>query len=68
MNMKAEFINPFLNATMTVLRTMTSVEPIPGKSFIKKVPRRLGMFRGSSGSRERNVKDERGGGPNHCPG
>jgi len=33
MNMKAEFINPFLDATMTVLRTMTSVEPIPGKPW-----------------------------------
>jgi chemotaxis protein CheX len=36
MNMKAEFINPFLDATLTVLKTMASVEPIPGKPFIKK--------------------------------
>lgn len=34
--MKAEFINPFLDATLTVLKTMASVEPIPGKPFIKK--------------------------------
>jgi CheY-specific phosphatase CheX len=32
MRMKAEFINPFLDATMTVFKTMSSVEPIPGKS------------------------------------
>ena len=35
MNMKAEFINPFLEATVSVLKTMSSVEPIPGKPYIK---------------------------------
>lgn len=36
MNMKAEFINPFLDATVSVLKTMASLEVIPGKPFIKK--------------------------------
>ena len=36
MNLKAEFINPFLEATITVLKTMAGVEPVPGKPFIKK--------------------------------
>lgn len=36
MNMKAEFINPFLDATMSVLKTMASLEVIPGKPYIKK--------------------------------
>ena len=34
--MKAEFINPFLEATTSVLKTMAFLEPIPGKPFIKK--------------------------------
>ncbi len=33
--MKAEFINPFLEATVSVLKTMAFVEPIPGKPYIK---------------------------------
>ena len=36
MNMKAEFINPFLEATLSVLKTMASVEANPGRPFIKK--------------------------------
>jgi len=36
MNMKAEFINPFLDATIAVLKTMASLEVTPGKPFIKK--------------------------------
>ena len=36
MNMKAEFINPFLEATVSVLKTMASLEAIPGKPFLKK--------------------------------
>jgi CheY-specific phosphatase CheX len=31
MNMKAEFINPFLEATVHVLKTMASTDPAPGK-------------------------------------
>lgn len=34
--MKAEFINPFLEATISVLKTMASIEAIPGKPYIKK--------------------------------
>ena len=34
--MKAEFINPFLEATMSVLKTMAFLEPIPGNPYIKK--------------------------------
>jgi chemotaxis protein CheX len=35
MNMKAEFINPFLESTVHVLKTMAFVEPVPGKPYIK---------------------------------
>jgi chemotaxis protein CheX len=35
MSMKAEFINPFLEATVSVLKTMASLEPVPGKPFLK---------------------------------
>ncbi len=34
--MKAEFINPFLNATLSVLKTMAFTEATPGKPFLKK--------------------------------
>jgi chemotaxis protein CheX len=33
--MKAEIINPFLEATLSVLKTMASLEPIPGKAYLK---------------------------------
>ncbi len=33
--MKAEWINPFLEATVSVLKTMASVDPVPGKPYIK---------------------------------
>jgi chemotaxis protein CheX len=33
--MKADIINPFLEATASVLRTMACMEPIPGKPYIK---------------------------------
>ena len=33
--MDAKFINPFLEATETVLRTMAFVEPRPGKPYLK---------------------------------
>ena len=35
MSMKAEFINPFLEATVSVIKTMASVDPVPGKPYIK---------------------------------
>jgi len=34
--MDVRFINPFLTGTMNVLRTMASVEPRPGKPYLKK--------------------------------
>ncbi len=36
MNMKAEFINPFLEATISVLKTMAFLDAVPGKAHIKK--------------------------------
>jgi chemotaxis protein CheX len=35
MSMRAEFINPFLEATLSVLKTMASAEAVPGKPYIK---------------------------------
>lgn len=34
--MDADFINPFLEATIHVLKTMCFLEPLPGKPYIKK--------------------------------
>jgi chemotaxis protein CheX len=36
MNMKAEFINPFLESTISVLATMASVQPVAGTPYLKK--------------------------------
>ena len=36
MGMKAEYVNPFLEATVSVLKIMASLEVVPGKPFIKK--------------------------------
>lgn len=36
MNIKAEFINPFLESTISVLATMAAIQPIAGKPYIKK--------------------------------
>jgi chemotaxis protein CheX len=36
MGMNAEFINPFLEATISVVKTMASLEPVPGKPYVKK--------------------------------
>lgn len=49
MNMKAEFINPFLEATISVLKTMAFVEPIPGKPYIKKGTSAIGDVSGIVG-------------------
>ena len=35
MRLDAEFINPFLEATILVLKTMCFLEPVPGKAHIK---------------------------------
>ncbi|MBW2631881.1 MAG: chemotaxis protein CheX [Deltaproteobacteria bacterium] len=34
--MEVKFINPFLNGTISVLKTMAFVEPKPGKPYLKK--------------------------------
>jgi chemotaxis protein CheX len=34
--MKAEFINPFLESTISVLSTMASVQPVAGAPYLKK--------------------------------
>jgi len=34
--MDVEYINPFLNGTLEVLKTMASFQPIPGKPYVKK--------------------------------
>ena len=34
--MKAAYINPFLKGTTNVLKTMASIEPKPGKPYVKK--------------------------------
>jgi chemotaxis protein CheX len=49
MSLKADYINPFLEATVSVLKTMTSVEPIPGKPFIKKGTSAVGDVSGIVG-------------------
>ncbi len=36
MTMKAEFINPFLESTISVLTTMASVQPVAGTPYVKK--------------------------------
>lgn len=33
--MDVKFINPFINATVTVLETMAFVKPVPGRPFLK---------------------------------
>ncbi|MDY0163543.1 chemotaxis protein CheX [Desulfobotulus sp.] len=34
--MKAEHVNPFINATINVISTMAFIKPVPGKPFLKK--------------------------------
>jgi chemotaxis protein CheX len=34
--MNVEYINPFLNGTLEVLKTMASFQPVPGKPYVKK--------------------------------
>jgi len=49
LNMKAEMINPFLNAAIHVLRTMASVEAKPGKPFLKNDKKATGDITGIIG-------------------
>jgi len=45
----ADFINPFLNATVNVLSMMAFVKPTPGKPFIKKDKKAHGDISGVIG-------------------
>lgn len=36
MSLRADWINPFLSATVSVIRAMASQEPVPGKPCLKK--------------------------------
>lgn len=47
--MKAEYINPFLKGTVNVLTTMASVNPVPGKPYIKKDKLSIGDISGIIG-------------------
>lgn len=47
--MKAEVINPFLEATVSVLKTMASIDPVPGKPYIKKGTSAIGDVSGVVG-------------------
>ncbi|MCX5905632.1 MAG: chemotaxis protein CheX [Deltaproteobacteria bacterium] len=49
MKLQAEFINPFLDATVSVLKTMASVEPVPGKPYLKKAGNSRGDVSGIVG-------------------
>ncbi len=47
--MKAAYINPFLNATINVLKTMASINPVPGKPYMKKDKISIGDISGIIG-------------------
>ena len=47
MSMRAEFINPFLEATLSVLKTMASAEAVPGKPYVKTGSAACGDKRGA---------------------
>jgi chemotaxis protein CheX len=49
MNMKADIINPFLEATTSVVRTMAFTETIPGKPYIKRGATAIGDISGIVG-------------------
>lgn len=47
--MKAEYVNPFLNGAVNVLKTMAFVDPKPGKPFVKKDKMAIGDISGVIG-------------------
>jgi chemotaxis protein CheX len=49
MDLKAEVINPFLEATVSVIKTMAFVDPVPGKPSIKKGDSAVGDITGIVG-------------------
>jgi chemotaxis protein CheX len=48
-SLKAEFINPFLEGTVSVIKTMASVDPVPGKPYVKKDNSAVGDISGIVG-------------------
>lgn len=47
--MKAEYVNPFLNGTVNVLKTMAFVDPKPGKPYVKQDKKAVGDISGVIG-------------------
>jgi len=47
--MDVKYINPFLSATINVLKTMAFTEPTPGKPFVKKDQKAIGDVSGIIG-------------------
>lgn len=54
--MKAEFVNPFLNAILDVLTTMARMEAKPGKPYLKKERTSMGDVSGLIGLTGRQMK------------
>lgn len=48
-DLKKEFINPFLEATVNVVSTMAMLKPTPGKPFLKKDKKAMGDVSGIIG-------------------
>lgn len=53
--MKVEFINPFLNAAIKVVKTMSNIDPVPGKPSLKKNNLTFGDITGVIGLAGLNV-------------
>ena len=47
--MEARFINPFLEGTVHVLKTMAFIEPEPGKPYLKRDNNAIGDISGIIG-------------------
>ena len=47
--MDASLINPFIESTISVLKTMAQTEPVPGKPFVKKDNKTWGVLTGLIG-------------------
>jgi len=46
---KSEYINPFMDATVNVIKTMAMLEPVPGKPYLKKGQKAVGDISGIIG-------------------
>lgn len=53
--MDAELVNPFIESTVNVLKTMAQTEPTPGKAYIKKDALTWGVVTGVIGMAGNNV-------------